>query len=444
MGLVFVPITLIATSGVPADDAGLASGLFNTSQQIGGALGLAAPLDVRDEQDHRHALVARPPADGRRPVGRRSSTGSTSPGSAARSCSPSARCCSSPFCAVATSSRWPEGEVAPVRRVGGSPPRRRRQPPAALDDVVERVAEREREGTARAPRPRRATTPPRSAETGSTGRGSTRTGSSSRSPFEPSPPPRTTSETSVTAATGTTCRAIRRATSWTTASASASPARAAAKMSRAPYGAHSVVGRPVAHQPRCVRRDSSRARVDVLDEPDEGEIDLSRRRRCDRGEARRGGRVLRPCPCRSTGTGSRRRRRQPPPLLPERREIDVVLEPDPTPSWASSASANVGPSRPATLVASEISRRSGSTTPGTPTTTPFTSASSRPVASTSAACSSAICSSTRDASAPSISTSRRALTSPRRSQIAPRRKRPPTSSPSASAASGTGSKNTAP
>ena len=41
MGLVFVPITLIATSGVPADDAGLASGLYNTSQQIGGALGLA-------------------------------------------------------------------------------------------------------------------------------------------------------------------------------------------------------------------------------------------------------------------------------------------------------------------------------------------------------------------------------------------------------------------
>ena len=41
MGLTFVPITLIATSGIPTDDAGLASGLFNTSQQIGGALGLA-------------------------------------------------------------------------------------------------------------------------------------------------------------------------------------------------------------------------------------------------------------------------------------------------------------------------------------------------------------------------------------------------------------------
>jgi len=41
MGLTFVPITLIATSGIPAGDAGLASGLFNTSQQIGGAVGLA-------------------------------------------------------------------------------------------------------------------------------------------------------------------------------------------------------------------------------------------------------------------------------------------------------------------------------------------------------------------------------------------------------------------
>ncbi len=41
MGLTFVPITLLATGGVRADDAGLASGLFNTSQQVGGSLGLA-------------------------------------------------------------------------------------------------------------------------------------------------------------------------------------------------------------------------------------------------------------------------------------------------------------------------------------------------------------------------------------------------------------------
>jgi len=41
LGLTFVPLTLIATTNVAQDDAGLASGLFNTSQQVGGALGLA-------------------------------------------------------------------------------------------------------------------------------------------------------------------------------------------------------------------------------------------------------------------------------------------------------------------------------------------------------------------------------------------------------------------
>src|SRR3954463_11998284 len=41
MGMTFVPITLMATSGVHGDDQGLASGLLNTAQQVGGALGLA-------------------------------------------------------------------------------------------------------------------------------------------------------------------------------------------------------------------------------------------------------------------------------------------------------------------------------------------------------------------------------------------------------------------
>ena len=38
----FVSLTLVATTNVEERDAGLASGIFNTSQQIGGALGIAA------------------------------------------------------------------------------------------------------------------------------------------------------------------------------------------------------------------------------------------------------------------------------------------------------------------------------------------------------------------------------------------------------------------
>jgi predicted MFS family arabinose efflux permease len=62
MGLVFVPITLIATSGVPHDDAGLASGLFNTAQQIGGALGLAllTTLATTKTKDELASLGHRP------------------------------------------------------------------------------------------------------------------------------------------------------------------------------------------------------------------------------------------------------------------------------------------------------------------------------------------------------------------------------------------------
>ena len=41
MGLSFVAVTVAATSGIPDNETGLASGLINTSQQLGGALGLA-------------------------------------------------------------------------------------------------------------------------------------------------------------------------------------------------------------------------------------------------------------------------------------------------------------------------------------------------------------------------------------------------------------------
>ncbi len=42
VGMTFMPLMAAATSGVPAHEAGLASGLINTSQQMGGAVGLAA------------------------------------------------------------------------------------------------------------------------------------------------------------------------------------------------------------------------------------------------------------------------------------------------------------------------------------------------------------------------------------------------------------------
>ncbi|HZZ96238.1 MAG TPA: MFS transporter [Jatrophihabitantaceae bacterium] len=46
VGMSFVPITLSATAGVDRRDAGLASGLINTTRQIGGSLGLAALLTI--------------------------------------------------------------------------------------------------------------------------------------------------------------------------------------------------------------------------------------------------------------------------------------------------------------------------------------------------------------------------------------------------------------
>jgi hypothetical protein len=42
LGFSFVPISIAALAGIHAHEAGLASGLINTTQQIGGALGIAA------------------------------------------------------------------------------------------------------------------------------------------------------------------------------------------------------------------------------------------------------------------------------------------------------------------------------------------------------------------------------------------------------------------
>jgi MFS family permease len=46
LGLAFVPVTIAAVAGTRPDEAGLASGFINTSQQVGGALGLAILVSI--------------------------------------------------------------------------------------------------------------------------------------------------------------------------------------------------------------------------------------------------------------------------------------------------------------------------------------------------------------------------------------------------------------
>jgi MFS family permease len=56
MAFSFIPMSIAALAGVAPDEAGLASGLINTSQQVGGALGVAIASTVAFT--HTNSLLA--------------------------------------------------------------------------------------------------------------------------------------------------------------------------------------------------------------------------------------------------------------------------------------------------------------------------------------------------------------------------------------------------
>ena len=64
MAFAFIPMTIGALAGVRHADAGVASGLINTSQQIGGAIGVAAATTIAATYTSRysHPIRAQPPS----------------------------------------------------------------------------------------------------------------------------------------------------------------------------------------------------------------------------------------------------------------------------------------------------------------------------------------------------------------------------------------------
>ena len=265
------------------------------------------------------------------------------------------------------------------------------------------------------------------------------------------PPPITTSSTSITAATGAMWRAIRRASSSTTSQRERRRPRGRPRRSRAPR-----------------RRGRARSR-DRPPRPAGGRMPRSRSAhgiRC-RARARRRARS-RPPRRRRGGPGGARRASTTPgaepgsyreedevvdpardtvPLLAERREVDVVLERHRHAQAALRARHRLCiPSSPWMFSASATSPRSATDHARAPRRRRRRSQRS----ATSPAADQALlqlggeleCRLRRRRRR--SSTSWRARISPPRSQIAPRRKRAPRSSPRTRAASGTGSKKVAP
>jgi predicted MFS family arabinose efflux permease len=67
-GLIFIPLTGRALSGVPAEDAGAASGLLNVLQQVGGALGLGILVTVFGTASRNATPSSTNPADAAREI----------------------------------------------------------------------------------------------------------------------------------------------------------------------------------------------------------------------------------------------------------------------------------------------------------------------------------------------------------------------------------------
>jgi EmrB/QacA subfamily drug resistance transporter len=68
MGAIFMPLTLMATTGLADEDQGLASGLFNTSQQVGGALGLAILTTIAGSYVHGNPFAPQQIVSGGQPA----------------------------------------------------------------------------------------------------------------------------------------------------------------------------------------------------------------------------------------------------------------------------------------------------------------------------------------------------------------------------------------
>ena len=93
LGLAFVPVTIAAVAGIREREAGLASGLINTSQQIGGAFGLAVLATIADSRtNHLMAAAHGNPAE----LPQALTEGSSRRSSLARASPPSGSC--SPLC----------------------------------------------------------------------------------------------------------------------------------------------------------------------------------------------------------------------------------------------------------------------------------------------------------------------------------------------------------